>query len=181
MTADAAIAWRAGPFERPGWAAGDAGHGRTRRLRDRRRWLLAAVGLVIFAFGAVGADLARGAMAALASSGAKAQATVVVADIYQRGYTFDAHLIVSFRTGSGAAVRARVWIDESGFWVGEQVPIVYDAADPQRAQLDGDGGQVGPLRVVFLVAQILGTGVLISVGAAATASLVGRLSWTAGL
>ena len=142
----------------------------TRALSRRRRnarWLM-LVGLSLFVAGFAGFGVAGDRADRLARTGDRTIGTVVGTALYSPGYgralgqhAFSEHIDVQFLTMDGSVVTARCWIGESGrFYVGEDVPIVYDPRHPTDAQL-ARGSDLGPIGFPLFLGIVIGAVVLI--------------------
>lgn len=136
--------------------------------------MAAVLGVVVFGIGSGGLDIADSRLDHLATHGVRVTATVIKADTYNAGYRFESHLIVDFDKQPGGNQRARIWIGQESYFVGQHIPVVYDPASPSAAQL-GDTPQVGPVRFPLLVAEIVGGGFLLYVAGGVIFALIRRL------
>jgi hypothetical protein len=143
----------------------------------RRRVLVATlvVGLVSSAIGLIGLDIANSALDRIAAHGAHVVATVVEADTSDKGFRFQSHLIVTFPGPAGGIQRARVWVEEERYQLGQPLPVVYDPAHPQFAQLEKPDAVIGPERAPLFVAVIVGSGLLIYVAGGVVFRLIRRI------
>ena len=133
------------------------------------------VGLVSFAIGVIGFDVANSRLDRVALHGTHVIATVVEADTSDKGFGFQSHLVVTFPATSGGLQRARVWVEEERYKLGQPLAIVYDPAKPQYAQLEKPDAVIGPERLPLFLAVIVGSGLLIYVAGGVVFRLIRRI------
>jgi Protein of unknown function (DUF3592) len=147
------------PLDAQRMAARDLG----RRFVARRRlraWLAVLVGIGLLVGGFAGFGYYGGRADALVKHGTHTTARVTSAALYGGRYSrksFNEHIDVAFATPGGEARGVRIYIGETDrFWVGEQVEVVYDPANPHRAELAQGRPDIGPIGFPLFFALVLG-------------------------
>lgn len=130
----------------------------------RRGWLTVLAGVVLVVGGFGGFGYFGGRQDDVLAHGTHAVATVTSAALYGGRFgpnKFDEHIDVEFADRGGVTRDARIYIGERDrFSVGQQVDVVYDARDPQRALLAHGTHDVGPVGAPLFFAIVLGVGLV---------------------
>jgi hypothetical protein len=147
------------PLDAEGIAARDLGNRFVARRRVRA-WLAVAAGICLLVSGFAGFGYYGGRADALARHGTHTTARVTSAALYGGRYSrnsFNEHIDVEFAYPGGQARGVRIYIGETDrFWVGEQVEVVYDPANPHRAELAHGQPDIGPIGFPLFFALVLG-------------------------
>jgi hypothetical protein len=131
--------------------------------RRRRGWLAIAVGVLVFGGGGAGFAVYGSRSDALAKDGI--HTTAVVTGIHV-GVPFDNYVLVGYPSAEAYEQSVHVRTADRPrrrYRVGQPLRIVYDRANPRRAQLEQDP-DIGPVGAPFALALLAGGG-LVFVGA----------------